>query len=100
MVGIADIPVEVFIDNIFPAIDIPDLLALACANRYFGNLVSDETFWKRKLQTDYNFNGDDTARASGWKLIYRGLRNPKLFLWGSASNGPFISFQCLTFIHI
>ncbi|KII85876.1 hypothetical protein PLICRDRAFT_115016 [Plicaturopsis crispa FD-325 SS-3] len=87
MPTITDIPVEVLIDNLLPQIPIRDLLSLAATNRAFTQLAADETFWKRKLQADFNFNGNDTARTSGWKAIYKGLSRPKVFTWGENSHG-------------
>lgn len=43
----------------------------------FSVLCSDDTLWKRKLQSDFNFSGQGTARTSGWKFIYRGLSKPR-----------------------
>ena len=42
-----------------------------------ASLCSDDTFWKRRLESDFNFSGAGTARTSGWKFIYRGLFNPR-----------------------
>jgi SCF-associated factor 1 len=83
MPTISDIPIEVFLDNLLPTIPLPDLLRFAQANKYFHLLINDDTFWKQKLDRDYNFSGKDTARVSGWKTIYRGLHNPRIFVWGS-----------------
>jgi len=43
----------------------------------FSVLCSDDTLWKNKLQSDFNFSGEATARTSGWKFIYRGLSKPR-----------------------
>jgi SCF-associated factor 1 len=77
-----DIPVEVFLDNLLPWLTVYSLLSLGCTNRFFASLCADDTFWKRKLLSDFNFSGIGTARTSGWKFIYKGLRNPRLFVWG------------------
>ncbi|KAF5350218.1 hypothetical protein D9758_007798 [Tetrapyrgos nigripes] len=47
------------------------------AEQFFATLCSDETFWKRKLQDDFNFSGAQTARTSGWKFIYQRLSKPR-----------------------
>ncbi|THH05395.1 hypothetical protein EW145_g4827 [Phellinidium pouzarii] len=44
---------------------------------------NDETFWKLKCKEDFNFSSSRTARTSGWKYIYQGLSNPKVYVWGS-----------------
>lgn len=79
---LSEVPVEVLLDNVLPFCEVPDLLALGSTNRFFALLASDDTFWKRKLDTDFNFNGADTARTSGWKFIYLRMSNPKVFVWG------------------
>jgi SCF-associated factor 1 len=80
--SLSDIPVEVLLDNVMPLLTPSDLFHLAQTSRFFALLCDDDTFWKRKLKHDFNFSGIGTARTSGWKFIYKGLRNPKLFVWG------------------
>ena len=80
--GIADIPVELFIDNILPFCEAKDVFSLGCTNKFFAVVTTDDTFWKRKLAVDYNFTGSETARTNGWKFIYQRLRNPRVFVWG------------------
>src|ERR1700722_9599275 len=82
MVSIVDIPVDVILDNLFPSVQIPDLLSLGSTNHFFATLLADNLFWKRKLKDDFNFTGAGTARTTNWKFIYRGLTNPRLFVWG------------------
>lgn len=86
MPSLSDVPVEIFIDNIFPLLPVRDLLRFGATNRAFYLLTSDETFWKRKLEAEFNFPGSDTARITGWKFIYRRLSNPKVYVWGYVSN--------------
>lgn len=64
---IQDIPIEVFLDQLLPIVDIPDLLSLACTNRFFAMLCQDDTFWKRKLRDDLNYSIVD-ARNKGMPL--------------------------------
>ena len=80
--GIADMPVELLIDNILPFCDAKDVFSLGCTNKFFALITTDDMFWKRKLVADYNFTGSETARTSGWKFIYQRLRNPRVFVWG------------------
>ncbi|KAL0953834.1 hypothetical protein HGRIS_005011 [Hohenbuehelia grisea] len=87
MASISDIPVEVFIDNIFPAIPVSDLLHLTSTNKSLAELGDDDTFWKRKLLEDFNFSTAGTARTTGFKFIYKGLRYLRVFVWGEKSNG-------------
>lgn len=81
-IGIADIPVEVLIDNILPFCEVKDVFSLGCTNKFFALITTDDTLWKRRLAVDYNFTGSETARTSGWKFIYKRLRNPRVFVWG------------------
>lgn len=80
--GIADIPVELLIDNILPFCETKDVFSLGCTNKFFALVTTDDMFWKRRLVVDYNFTGSETARTSGWKFIYKRLRNPRVFVWG------------------
>ncbi|KAI9510499.1 RCC1/BLIP-II [Russula earlei] len=84
---LADIPVELFLDNLLPLADVRDVLSLGSTDRSFAALCADETFWKRKCKEDFNFTSQETARQSGWKNLYRGLRYPKIFVWGQRANG-------------
>ena len=80
--GIADMPVELLIDNILPFSEAKDVFSLGCTNKFFALITTDDMFWKRRLVVDYNFTGSETARTSGWKFIYQRLRNPRVFVWG------------------
>jgi SCF-associated factor 1 len=82
MPSLSDLPVDLLLDNLFPSITVVDLLHLGSTNRFFSTLLSDDLFWKRKLEQDFNFTGAGTARTSGWKFIYRGLTKPRIFVWG------------------
>lgn len=80
--SLLDVPVDVLLDNLLPSVPIPDLLHLASTNRFFSILCADDTFWKRKLQEDFNYTAEGTARTSGWKVIYKGLSKPRIYVWG------------------
>ena len=82
MPSITDIPIEIFIDNIFPLLPLANLLRLGTTNRFFYLLTADETFWKRKIEQDYNFPSSETARNTGWRFLYKRLANPKVYVWG------------------
>lgn len=82
MFSLQDIPVEVLLDNLLPSLPIPDLLRLGCTNHLFASLCNDDMFWKRKLQQDFNFSDEGTARSTGWKFIYQGLSRPRTYVWG------------------
>lgn len=84
---IADIPVEVFLDNLLPLTELRDVLSLGSTNKLFAVVCADETFWRRRCQADFNFTSQETARRSGWKKLYRGLSHPKIFVWGERANG-------------
>ncbi|KAG8896354.1 hypothetical protein FRB99_008927, partial [Tulasnella sp. 403] len=85
---LSEVPVEVLLDHILPALPLSALLALTCTSKFFALVCSDDTFWKLKLHRDYNFTPNaDTARETGWKLIYRGIRKPSVYTWGAAGQG-------------
>ncbi len=79
---LTDIPVEVFLDNLLPFALTSDVLSFGSTNKHFAAICADETFWKRKCQEEFNFTSQETARQSGWKILYRGLNRPKIFVWG------------------
>lgn len=80
---LSELPVELLLDQVLPWLTLQSLAALTCTNKFFAVLCSDDTFWKLKLQRDYNFSlNADTARESGWKIIYRGIRKPAVYTWG------------------
>ncbi|KAF7356571.1 SCF-associated factor 1 [Mycena venus] len=87
MSSLETIPVEVILDNLLMEMLIQSVVRLGCTNKLFADICADELLWHRRLQTDFNFSGAGTARVSGWKFIYRGLFNPKVFVWGSKANG-------------
>ena len=81
--SLTDLPIELIQDHLLPVLDVKDLLALSATNRQFKELIEDETLWKRRCKQDFNFSGSQTARTKGWRFIYRGLTDPKVFVWGS-----------------
>jgi len=93
--NIADIPVEVFLDNLLPLAEVRDVLCLGSTNKLFATVCADETFWRRRCQADFNFTSQETARQSGWKNLYKGLRHPRIFVWGSVIT-LFYSSQVVT----
>jgi SCF-associated factor 1 len=86
MPTLSDIPIEVLLDNVLPSVRTADVLALGSTSRFFTDITNDDTFWKRRIQSDFNFDVQNTARNSGWKFIYRGLRHPKTFVWGCVAH--------------
>ncbi|KAJ1307014.1 hypothetical protein OPQ81_007993 [Rhizoctonia solani] len=83
---ITDLPIELLIDYLLPCIPLQDLLSLSCTCKYFAIVCGDDTFWKRKTSEEYNFEGAGSARTSGFKYVYRGLRHPRVFVWGDGGN--------------
>ncbi|KAF8315452.1 RCC1/BLIP-II, partial [Clavulina sp. PMI_390] len=83
---IHSIPIEVFLDYLLPQIPITDLCNLACTDRFFASLCADDMFWKRKLKDDLNYSIVD-ARDKGFKLLYRGIRRPHVYVWGQKDQG-------------
>ncbi|KAF8624752.1 hypothetical protein AX15_005650 [Amanita polypyramis BW_CC] len=84
---LADLPLEILLENILPILPTSDLLNLGCTNRSLAKLCNDETLWHNKLLVDFNFTGAGTARSSNWKLIYKGLDKPKVYVWGDRRDG-------------
>ena len=80
--SLTDLPVDVLIDNLLPTVDLGDLGSLAATSKFMAVICADDTFWKRKCLEDFNFHSGETARTSGWKLLYRGLFRPRIFVWG------------------
>lgn len=82
MPSLADIPVEVFIDNLLPVIPLKDILSLTVTSKDYAALCSDDTFWKRRLKEDYNFSDASSARTRGYKFLYKGVHNARVYVWG------------------
>lgn len=82
---LSTLPPELVLYHVLPPLRVRDALSLGAANKYFQVLCKDEGYWKLKCQEDYNFDGSGTARSTGWKLIYKGLTNPKAYVWGYVS---------------
>ncbi|KAG9006088.1 hypothetical protein FRB94_000993 [Tulasnella sp. JGI-2019a] len=81
---ITDLPVELLLDHLLPTLAIPDLLALTRTNRFIASVCNDDILWKLRLKRDFNFTANaDTARESGFKVLYRGLRKPSVYTWGA-----------------
>lgn len=80
--SLGELPVELFLDGIFPLLPVTDLLHLGSTNRFFSNLANDEAYWHRRIQEDFNFSGSDTARKTGWKFLYKRLSHPQVYVWG------------------
>ncbi|KAF8216533.1 regulator of chromosome condensation 1/beta-lactamase-inhibitor protein II [Mycena galopus ATCC 62051] len=87
MSSLESIPVEVILDNLLMDMPIQSVVRLGCTNKVFADICADELLWHRRLQADFNFSAAGTARVSGFKFIYRGLFNPKVFVWGEKTNG-------------
>jgi SCF-associated factor 1 len=83
MMHITDIPVDIFLDNLFPFAEVRDVLSLGSTNKFFAALCADEAFWRTRCREEFNFTSQETARQSGWKNLYRGLNCPRVFVWGS-----------------
>lgn len=81
--NITDLPVELLLDHLLPALALRDLLSLTRTNKSLASVCQDDILWKLKLKRDFNFTANaDTARESGFKIIYRGLRKPSVYTWG------------------
>ncbi|KAG8909266.1 hypothetical protein FRC02_007909 [Tulasnella sp. 418] len=82
--SLSALPYELLVNHLLPSLSLSSLLALTCTSKDFATKCSDPILWKRKLETDFNYYpGDETARTSGFKLIYKEIHRPKVFVWGS-----------------
>jgi len=84
---LTDLPVEVLVDNVLPLVELSDIGSLAATSRALAAVSADDTFWKRKCDDDFNFTSSETARTSGWKVLYKGLFRPRIFVWGDRGSG-------------
>lgn len=84
------LPKEVVLEGLLPILDLQDLMALRLTNKWFMNLTEDDLLWKRRLTEDFNFSGNKIGRTSGWESVYKGLRNPEIYVWGCVFQVPFI----------
>lgn len=88
------LPEELVLDELLPILPVKSVLSLGGTNRRFHELSDDEALWKLKCFQDFNFSGSQTSRTSGWKFIYKGLSNPKVYVWGYVVES-IVSFLCL-----
>ena len=99
MSSLSDLPIELVQDHLVPFLSPQSLLALGATNHLFQSICYDETLWKLKCKSDFNFSGSATARTRGWRVIYKGLSNPKVFVWGLVLNNLIMSYNTLTHYH-
>ncbi|WWD10033.1 hypothetical protein V865_008166 [Kwoniella europaea PYCC6329] len=87
---LTEIPNEVVLDHLLPALQLRDIVSLSAVNRQFNLLTSDPTFWRSKTLSDFTFPTTSHPTTSSskdwWKRVYLGLLNPKAYLWGSSDN--------------
>lgn len=83
--SLSTLPAEVILDNLLTVLPLRDLFALAATSKYFYSLCYDDIFWKRRLIQDFNYPLAINARTSGYRFLYRGMRRPKVYVWGYAS---------------
>lgn len=78
-----DLPIELLLDHLLPLLPLKDLLSLTRTCKSVAAVCDDDTLWKLKLKRDFNFTANaDTARESGFKVIYKGISKPSLYTWG------------------
>ncbi|EJU03639.1 RCC1/BLIP-II [Dacryopinax primogenitus] len=87
MTSLANLPVEVLLDQLITFLPLADLAHLGATNRFFHALCNDDILWKRKLIEDFNYSKVMDARTSGYKTLYKGMKQPKVYVWGSVDNG-------------
>lgn len=82
MPSLSDLPPELVLDQLLPFLPARSLPTLGATSHQFNDLCNDDALWKLKCSEDFNFTGLRTARTSGWMFIYKGLSNPKVYMWG------------------
>ncbi|KAL1917599.1 uncharacterized protein VTP21DRAFT_3992 [Calcarisporiella thermophila] len=82
-VQITDLPEEILVDNIFAYLSNSSLAAAAQSCKFFARLIEDESIWKHKCLNEFNFPDLVTFRQLGWRTLYRRLRHPRVYTWGS-----------------
>ena len=85
MPSMLSLPPEILVYHILLDLCAQDVLSLGSTNKYFRDYCNDELLWQRKCEEDFHkFKGSFTNRASGWKALYKGFTNPKVYVWGYA----------------
>ncbi|WVQ78399.1 hypothetical protein IAT38_000485 [Cryptococcus sp. DSM 104549] len=90
MPTLTDIPSEVLLDFLLPALPLRDVASLGSVNRYLHDLACDPTFWRLKTITDFTFSPaahPPSPSPDWWRRVYFGFLNPRAFVWGSSDNG-------------
>lgn len=83
MLTITAVPIEIFLHGILPLLSFRAIQSLGCTNRDFCALTSDETFWHKRLRERFPHHPTSAAaKAAGWKVIYRRMLRPKVYVWG------------------
>ncbi|WVQ98829.1 hypothetical protein IAU59_005960 [Kwoniella sp. CBS 9459] len=87
--SLGDVPTEVVLEFLLPALQLRDIASLSAVNRHFNILTNDGSFWRQKTLTDFTFPAAShpSSPSSGWwKRVYLGLLRPKAYVWGSSDN--------------
>ncbi|OCF36509.1 hypothetical protein I316_01758 [Kwoniella heveanensis BCC8398] len=87
--SLGDIPAEVVLEFLLPALQLKDLVSLSAVNRQFNVLTNDSSLWRQKTLTDFNFpaaSHPSSPSPGWWKRVYLGLLHPKAYVWGSSDN--------------
>jgi SCF-associated factor 1 len=86
MASLARLPLDIYYDQLLPLLPLDSLIHLSETCKAFDQLVNrepaSESLWRHRIETDLNFPADSTARTSGWKELYRRVRNPRIYVWG------------------
>ncbi|WVR05291.1 hypothetical protein IAU60_002304 [Kwoniella sp. DSM 27419] len=86
---LSDIPSEVILEHLLPALQLKDIAALSAVNRHLHGLTNDPAFWRTKTLTDFTFPSSShpsVSTSDWWKRVYLGLLRPKAYVWGDSNN--------------
>ncbi|KAJ9124146.1 hypothetical protein QFC22_000943 [Naganishia vaughanmartiniae] len=91
MAPFADLPDDVIIHGILPHLDSVSIDNLGSLSKRLNVLTNDQAFWRRKIRLDFGLNFNllfDVDRPSfGFaRSLWKGLRNPRVYVWGSTEN--------------
>ncbi|KAF7726336.1 hypothetical protein EC973_008916 [Apophysomyces ossiformis] len=82
-----ELPVDIFLEDILPSLDLVSLIELSYTSRFFHRLANDEHVWKKLVMTDFNIPYDAAFRSHGWKTLYSKLNDPIVYTWGENEDG-------------
>ncbi|CAO1616471.1 unnamed protein product [Sympodiomycopsis kandeliae] len=84
--GLLALPYGLLTENLLPYLQASDLVKLRAVCKPLKDKIDDEVLWRNRIEEDFNFPRNSTARVNGFQTLYRGLVQPRIFVWGDKSN--------------